>query len=140
MRTLCLSLLTLFALSNAAHAQIPRAVENAAFVVPHGPGQARTIEGFWQDIAGRTLFKRDATPEDVMGAWYTRDVGLPYFDAKLIQKSGATYELLDLRYSADYVVKVLGTTEDSIEFVRTTTWSGCRMHHKCRLDGAELFC
>ena len=99
-----------------------------------------TIEGFWQDVAGRTLFKRNASAADVMGAWFARDVGLPYFDSKQIRKSGAGYELLDLRYGADYAINVISATEKNIEFVRTTKWSGCGMHHKCSLDGAELFC
>ena len=99
-----------------------------------------TIEGFWQDIAGRTLYKRNASPTDIVGAWHPRDVGLPYFDTKLIRKSAAGYEMLDMRYGADYAINVVGATEKSIEYVRTTKWSGCRMNHKCNLDGAELYC
>ena len=110
----------------------------AATASAQAPGS--TIEGFWQDVAGRTLFKRNATSADAMGTWFTRDVGLPYFDSKQIRRSGSGYEVLDLRYGADYAVNVLSATEKSIEFVRTTKWSGCGMHHKCSLDGAELFC
>ena len=99
-----------------------------------------SIEGYWQDVAGRTLFKRNASSADVMGTWSARDVGLPYFDSKQIRKSGTGYELLDLRYGTDYAINVTAATEKSIEYVRTAKWSGCEMRHKCSLNKAELFC
>jgi hypothetical protein len=129
-----LFVLALFAVSTA-HAQ-----GTGSLTDPSGPGKAATIEGFWQDVAGRTLFKRDVSPSAVYGAWHSRDIGLPYFDTKQIRKSGSTYELVDLRYGDDHLIKVIAANEDSIEFVRSPSWSGCRMHHACRLNGDELFC
>ena len=64
-----------------------------------------------------------------------------YSLAKQIRRSGANFELIDFQYEEeDYPIRVINATEDSIEFVRTPRWSTCAMHHKCRLNGEELFC
>ena len=100
----------------------------------------KTIEGFWQDAARRILFSRDAPPSYVYGEWTAIDQQQTYPSAKQIRKSGAGYELLDLLYDEQEIIKILHASDDSIEFVRTTKWSGCSMHHKCELQGEQLFC
>lgn len=105
------------------------------------PLQAQTIEGFWQDIAGRSLFQRGASPSDSFGAWSARALDQTYPHAKEIRRSGAGYEVLDLNFDdADYRVKVLSAADDRIEFIRMTTWVPCAMRHRCSLQGEELFC
>ena len=101
---------------------------------------AQTIEGFWQDVAGRTLYKRDASPSSTYGTWQPRDIGLPYFDTKQIRRTATGFELTDLRYGDDYQIKIVNAREDGIEFVRSPAWSGCRMHHRCQLTGDEMLC
>ena len=49
----------------------------------------QTIEGYWQDIAGRTTFKRNASPASVYGSWHDREPEATYPQAKLIRNSGA---------------------------------------------------
>lgn len=121
-------------LAAAAYAQSPRGAADTT------GEKAQSIEGFWLDVAGRTLFKRDASPTAVYGGWHSRDVGLPYFEPKHITRSGSTYILADLRFGNDYTIKVLRAAADRIEFVRSPTWSGCRMHFDCRLSGDNLLC
>ena len=121
MKALCLLFLPLLLLSNA-HAQ------------------TQTIEGFWQDIAGRTLYKRDVAPTATYGTWQPRDIGLPYFDTKRIRRTAAGYELTDLRYGDDYQIRVIQARDDGIEFVRAPAWSACRMHHRCQQKGDEMLC
>jgi hypothetical protein len=58
----------------------------------------QTIEGFWQDIAGRTTFKRNASPASVYGSWHERELDATYPRAKLIRKSGSAFNLVDLNY------------------------------------------
>ena len=102
---------------------------------------AQTIEGYWQDIAGRITFKRNPLPADRYGDWYERALDATYPAAKHIRKAGASFELSDLNYDEnDYPVRVLNATEVEIRFVRSTAWSPCRVDHSCRLAGAELFC
>ena len=101
----------------------------------------RTVEGFWQDIAGRTLFQRDAAPGSTMGNWSARDLDQTYPQAKEIRRAGGAYELTDLNFDdADYRVKVLGASERSIEFIRMTTFAPCAVHHRCSLEDEQLFC
>jgi hypothetical protein len=100
-----------------------------------------SIEGFWQDIAGRTLFQRDAAPGATIGRWSERELDQTYPHAKQIRKTNDVFELIDLNFNdLDYRVKVLGGSERSIEFIRMTTFAPCAMHHRCSLDGEQLFC
>jgi hypothetical protein len=134
MKKLCFVLFLLFALSTV-HGQEARTQSD-----PQKPAVVNSIEGYWQDIAGRTLFKRDVSPSATYGTWQSRDIGLPYYDVKHFWKSGAMYEMTDLRYGDDYLIKVISAKDDAIEFVRSPTWSKCRMHHKCQLNGDEMLC
>ena len=106
--------------------------------------QAQTtpgIEGYWQDIAGRTTFQRNALPSSVYGSWQDRDLEATYPQAKLIRKSGAGFELTDLNYDEkDYSVQLLRSDPSRIAFVRKANWSSCRTEHDCRIDGKELYC
>ncbi len=82
-----------------------------------GAAQAQsTIEGFWQDTARRILFDRRAP------------------------SSGGSYELVDLLYDDEYAIKVVSANADSIQFIRSAKSPACSMHHRCRLDGEQLFC
>lgn len=124
MKTLCAIMLVLFSISGA------QAQSQAA----------NTIDGFWQDMARRILYTRDAPSSFVYGRWIFLDQQQTYPSAKQIRRSGAGYELVDLLYDDNYLIKVVIAKEDSIEFVRSPKWSVCSMRHKCRLDGDELFC
>jgi len=100
-----------------------------------------TIEGYWQDIAGRTTFKRDAPPSATYGGWNQRELDQTYPQAKLISRSAASFDLVDLNYDLkEYSFKVLRADAGGISFVRKANWSSCRMEHDCRLAGSELFC
>ena len=99
-----------------------------------------TIEGYWQDIAGRTTFKRNASP-DTYGSWHARELDATYPQAKLIVKSGSGFDLTDLNYDEkDYSVRVLRSDTSRIVFARKANWSACRTEHDCRMDGNELYC
>lgn len=99
------------------------------------------VEGYWQDIAGRTTFKRGAAPTVTMGSWYARELDATYPQAKQIRKSERGFDLADLNYDdKEYSVRVLHANESSIAFVRKAGWSSCRTEHVCRLNGAELMC
>lgn len=101
----------------------------------------QTIEGYWQDIAGRTTFKRNTPPDSVYGSWHTRELEATYPQAKLIFKSGTGFDLTDLNYDEkDYSVRVLRSDESGIAFVRKANWSACRTEHDCRIDRKELYC
>ena len=104
------------------------------------PADGGTIEGFWQDAARRILFSRNAPPGYSYGRWTALDLQQTYPSAKRIQRSGPTFELTDLLYDQEEIIQVLKATEESIEFTRTSTWSGCSMRHKCSLQSRELFC
>src|SRR5882762_9124997 len=100
-----------------------------------------TIEGYWQDTERRILFARDAPPGYVYGRWTALDQAQTYPSAKQIRKSAGGFDVVDLLYDDEEVVKVGRSTGDSIEFVRTNTWSRCTASHKCGLDGAnQLLC
>jgi hypothetical protein len=36
--------------------------------------------------------------------------------------------------------RTIAATDTTLEFVRTVTWSGCAMHHKCGVQGKEMVC
>ena len=100
-----------------------------------------TVEGYWQDTERRILFSRDAPPGYVYGRWTALDQAQTYPSAKHIRKSGSGYQVVDLLYDDEEVVKVGSSGDQSVEFVRTNTWSGCAARHKCDLDGAnQLLC
>jgi len=102
---------------------------------------AGTIEGFWQDVAGRTTFKRNAPPSATYGGWNERELDATYPQAKEIRKSVSGFELADLNYEEkEYSQMVLYTDTSRIAFVRKANWSACRIEHDCRLTGNELLC
>jgi hypothetical protein len=105
------------------------------------PAYAQTIEGYWQDIAGRITFKRNPLPADSYGNWYERALDATYPSAKHIRRVGSSFEIADLNYDEnDYPVRVLQANERRIDFVRKAKWSSCRVDHSCRLAGEELLC
>jgi hypothetical protein len=116
----------------------------AFLLFPAAAGQAQapqTIEGFWQDIAGRTTFKRGASPSETYGAWYDRALDVTYPQAKQIRNSATGFGLTELNFDEkEYSVRVLHSSDSRIGFVRKANWSACRMEYDCRLDGKELFC
>jgi hypothetical protein len=125
MKMVYVFLLFLFGLSNAA-AQAEK---------------SPTIEGFWQDVAGRTTFMRNVPPASTYGAWNERELDATYPQAKHIRRSGEVFELLDLNYDEkEYSVKVLNADEKRISFVREVRWSSCRVQHDCSLNGNEMLC
>ena len=106
-----------------------------------GSAAAQTIEGYWQDTERRILFSRDAPPGYVYGRWTALDQAQTYPSAKQIRKSGSGFEVIDLLYDDEEVIKISRSGDRSIEFTRTNTWSGCAARHKCELDGAnQLLC
>jgi hypothetical protein len=100
----------------------------------------KTIEGFWQDSARRILFARNAPSGYAYGGWTVLDSQQTYPSAKQIQRSASTFQLVDLLYDHEEVIRVVAASEKSIDFTRSSTWSGCVMHHKCSLQSGELFC
>jgi hypothetical protein len=127
----------LLAVATTGGAQYSSQVEKPVSEVQGG---RKTIEGFWQDIARRILFARDAPASYVYGQWTLLDPLQTYPTAKLIRRSGTAYELVDLLYDDEYAIKVLSANESGIEFVRSTKLPACAMHHRCRLEGAEMVC
>jgi len=100
-----------------------------------------TIEGFWQDVAGRTTFKRGVDPASSYGSWYERDLDVTYPHAKHIRKSDAGYDLADLNFDEkEYSIKVLSSDASRIVFVRKAGWSACRAEYACRLEGDAMAC
>ena len=82
-----------------------------------------TIDGYWQDIAGRTTFKKDAASSSTYGNWYERALDVTYPQAKLIRRSAAGVELLDLNYDEkEYSVRVVSADAARIVFVRKASW------------------
>lgn len=104
------------------------------------PAAGKTIEGYWQDTARRILFSRDPPPSYVYGRWTSLDQQQTYRSAKHTRRSGAGFEFQDLLYDDDEVIKVVKASDDSIEFTRTSRWSGCSVHHRCGLKQDELLC
>ena len=112
-----------------------------AFLFAAGVHAQNTIEGYWQDIAGRTTFKKDVPPTSTFGNWYDRALDVTYPQAKQIRKSAAGFELRDLNYDEkEYSIRVLGSDANRIVFVRKADWSACRVEHDCRLEGNGLLC
>jgi len=102
--------------------------------------QAQTIEGYWQDIGGRTTFQRGVPPGAKYGHWNVWGLDMQYPHAKEIRKA-APYAVTDLNfYDNDYTVKVLRATDSTVEFVRTAAWSPCRVHHSCELLRDAMLC
>jgi hypothetical protein len=100
-----------------------------------------TIDGYWQDIAGRTTFKKDAASSSTYGNWYERALDVTYPQAKLIRRSAAGVELLDLNYDEkEYSVRVVSADAARIVFVRKASWSACRVEHDCRLEAEGMLC
>ena len=100
-----------------------------------------TIEGYWQDTERRILFSSDAPPGYVYGRWTALDQAQTYPSAKQIRKSAGGFDVIDLLYDDEEVVKVVRSAGDSIEFVRTSTWSRCAASHKCDLESENrLLC
>ena len=102
--------------------------------------QAQTIEGFWQDSARRILFDRAAPASYEYGRWNVLDPQQTYPAAKQIRKLDKGFELIDLLYDAEEVIKVVRADDNSIEFVRTSTFTGCSMHHSCMQQVDEMIC
>ena len=105
------------------------------------PLAAQSIEGYWQDIAGRITFKRNPLPADTYGGWYERALDQTYPAAKYIRKVGESFELVDLNYDEkDYPIRVLKASAQRIDYVRAMKWSQCQVNHACQLKGSELTC
>lgn len=106
-----------------------------------GGAQAQTIEGYWQDTARRILFARDAPPSFAYGAWTMIDQDQTYPAAKEIRRSSEGLAVVDLNFDdGNYEVKTLSAADDEVAFVRMVKWSGCAMHHRCRLEGEAMVC
>jgi hypothetical protein len=106
-----------------------------------GTAGAQTIEGYWQDTERRILYTPDAPPGYKYGQWTALDQQQTYPSAKQIRRGGGAYELVELLYDDEEVVKVLRASDDRIDFVRTNKLSSCAASHECRLETAErLFC
>jgi hypothetical protein len=101
---------------------------------------AQTIEGFWQDSARRILYDRAAPASYEYGRWSVLDPQQTYPSAKQIHKSKHGFELIDLLYDDEDTIKVVQANENSIEFIRTSTFTGCSMHHRCALQADEMLC
>jgi len=100
-----------------------------------------SIEGYWQDTERRILFSRDAPPAYVYGRWTVLDQEQTYPSAKHIARSANGFVLLDLLYDDEERIRVERADEKGIQFVRSNTWSGCAVRHRCELQGADaLFC
>jgi hypothetical protein len=115
----------------------------ACFLAAPAWGQSpdrKTIEGYWQDTARRILFSVDAPPGYVYGQWHLLDQQQTYPTAKRISRSATGFDLVDLLYDDDEVIKVLKSSSSEIEFTRTTRWSGCAVHHRCGLEQDQLLC
>ncbi|MFL6571297.1 MAG: hypothetical protein ACJ8G4_06050, partial [Burkholderiales bacterium] len=66
----------------------------------------KTIEGYWQDTARRILFSIGAPPDYKYGQWTVLDQQQTYPTAKHIRRSRSGFEVLDLLYDEQEVVKV----------------------------------
>ncbi|HYR36151.1 MAG TPA: hypothetical protein VEQ87_17805 [Burkholderiales bacterium] len=102
---------------------------------------AQTIEGYWQDTERRILFSTEAPAGYVYGRWTALDQQQTYPSAKQIRRSAGGFELIDLLYDDEETVKVVGASDERIDFVRTNKLSRCSAYHACRLEGRDqLFC
>jgi hypothetical protein len=106
-----------------------------------GSAQAQTLEGYWQDTARRILFARDAPPSYAYGAWTLLDQDQTYPAAKEIRRSAEGLAVVELNFDdGNYKVETISAADDTVAFVRTVKWSGCAMHHRCRLEGEAMVC
>lgn len=113
----------------------------AAFLAIPAQAQSPTIEGYWQDIAGRITFKRNPLPADSYGNWYERALDATYPSAKRILRVGSSFEVADLNYDErDFSVRVVRADDRQVDFVRSAKWSPCRVDHSCRLAGEGMLC
>src|SRR5205814_2246043 len=102
---------------------------------------AQTIEGYWQATEHRIIFSRDAPPDYVYGRWSSLDQAQTYPSAKQIRRAGDGFDLVDLLYDDEEVVKVVRADEQRSDFIRTNRHSSCAARHECRLEGRnQLFC
>ena len=106
-----------------------------------GGAGAQSIEGYWQDTERRILYSPDAPPGYKFGQWTALDQQQTYPSAKQIRRLGGEFQLIDLLYDDEELVKVVRAADDRIDFVRTNTLSKCSAHHACRLEsGEQLLC
>jgi len=106
-----------------------------------GAAGAQTIEGYWQDTARRILFSPDAPSGYVYGQWAPLDQQQTYPSAKQIRRAGGGFDLVDLLYDDEEVIKVVRADEQRIDFIRTNQLSRCAARHECRLESPnQLFC
>jgi len=114
----------------------------AAMTIASLPAAAAgTIEGYWQDTGRRILYARDAPPGYAYGNWTQVEQDQTYPAAKEIRRSGSGLEVVDLNFDDDnYEVRTVKSSDESVVFVREVKWTGCAMHHQCRLDGVGMFC
>lgn len=93
-------------------------------------------------MARRILFARAAPPAYVYGRWTELDPKETYPTAKEIHRTDGRVSLIDLLYDEEHPIRVLSSADDRIEFVRSSKYPQCSMHHRCRLEagGNELFC
>ena len=102
---------------------------------------AQTIEGYWQDTARRILFSPEAPPGYTYGGWTALDQQQTYPSAKAIRRMAGGFDLVDLLYDDEEVVRIVRADDERIDFIRTNQLSRCVAHHKCRLEGRDqLFC
>src|SRR5437588_8439366 len=104
-----------------------------------GPA-GKTIEGYWQDEARRILFDKDAPADYVYGRWTLLDQQQTYPTAKHIRRSAESFDVVDLLYDNEEVIRVLRASDQNIEFTRTSNWTKCTVHHHCGLEGDQLLC
>src|SRR5882762_10424093 len=102
-----------------------------------GSAGAQTIEGYWQDTERRILFSTEAPSGYVYGQWTALDQQQTYPSAKQIRRLGGGFDLVDLLYDDEEVIKVVRAGDERIDFVRTNKLSKCSAHHACRLEGRD---
>ena len=121
------------ALAGAAYAQAPSPMKQL--------GDSKTIEGYWQDASRRILYSRNAPQGYAYGTWNALPQDQTYPSAKQIRHSASGYAVVDLLYDdSEHTIRVVSASDTGIEFIRTLAFPACSMHHRCRLEGEELFC
>ena len=82
------------------------------------------------------------SPSYVYGQWTALDLQQTYPSAQQIRRSGGRVELIDLLYDDEHPISIVSSANDRIEFVRSSKYPVCAMHHSCRLDAGsdELLC
>jgi len=89
-----------------------------------GAAGAQSIEGYWQDTERRILFSRDAPAGYVYGRWTALDQAQTYPSAKQFRRSGSGFEVLDLLYDDEEVVKVGRSSDQGISSPEPTPGPG----------------